>query len=132
MYWNDNTPKVQTVKDVVERLRGHGYTVGVMFDANAGYLLENQYIHDQRMGHMLGLPTDQIMVVPKGTPADPYILRAARDLGAEIVTNDRFRDWAADHPEVNDPGYLIRGGYKSGKLWLDLVEPEDLTAIDVA
>ena len=51
------------------------------------------------------------------------ILAAARDLGAKIVTNDRFRDWADQHPEVHRPGHLIRGGYASGRIWLDLQEP---------
>ena len=45
---------------------------------------------------------------------------AARDLGARIVSNDRYRDWAADHPEVATPGHLVRGGYREGALWLDL------------
>jgi hypothetical protein len=47
-------------------------------------------------------------------------LAAAADLGARVVTNDRYRDWVEQHPEVTEPGHLIRGGYKAGKLWLDL------------
>lgn len=64
----------------------------------------------------------QIVVVPKGTQADSHILTAARGLGARIVTNDRFRDWADMFPEVHDKGHLIRGGYRDGVLWLDLVD----------
>jgi len=60
------------------------------------------------------------MVVPKGAPADPAILSAAQDTGARVVSNDRFRDWSDDFPEVRAPGFLIRGGYRSGELWLDL------------
>ena len=41
---------------------------------------------------LLKMPESHIMVVPKETPADPYILQAARDYGARIVSNDRFRD----------------------------------------
>lgn len=132
MYWKDDTPQIQTIREVVKVLKDRGFTVGVMFDANAGYLLEHQYIHDERMGRMLGLPTNQIMVVPKGTPADPYILQAARDLGARIVSNDRFRDWAADHPEVTDPGYLIKGGYHADELWLALDAETDIEPMDPA
>ena len=69
------------------------------------------------------------MVVSKGTPADPTILAAARDLGAQIVTNDRFRDWAEAHPEVTEAGHLVRGGYPSGKLWLSLGGTGDARAI---
>ena len=56
------------------------------------------------------------MVVPKGTPADVAILTAARDHGARIVTNDRYRDWAGQHPEVLEPGLLIPGSYHKGEL----------------
>ena len=40
------------------------------------------------------------------------------------MTNDRYRDWAEAHPELSAPGYLIRGGYRAGKLWLDL-DPDE-------
>lgn len=120
MYWNDNTPKLETVLAVVKHLIAKGYAPGVMFDANAGYLLGGRYMHDGAMGRGLGLPKDRVMVVPKGVPADPYILNAAQDLGAQIVTNDRYRDWVGDHPEVAQAGHLIKGGFRDGVLWLDL------------
>lgn len=120
MYWKDETPQIGPVREVVKLLKSLGFEPGVMFDANAGYLVSGKYQHDGKFGKAIGLPMDRIMVVPKGTPADPYILTAARDLGARIVTNDRFRDWAEDYPEVTDQGHLIKGEYRSGKLWLDL------------
>lgn len=120
MYWQDNTPKMATVVAVVDRLRALGYAPGVMFDANAGYLLGGRYMHDGAMGRELGLSKERVMVVPKGVSADPFILKAARDLGARIVTNDRYRDWVVDFPEVAEAGHLIKGGYRDGVLWLDL------------
>ena len=42
------------------------------------------------------MPGNAVMVAPKGQPADPHILFVARDLGARIVSNDRFRDWAGE------------------------------------
>ncbi len=39
-----------------------------------------------------------------------YQLDASRRLGARIVSNERFRDWAGDYPEVSKPGHGIRGG----------------------
>ena len=120
MHWKDGEPRVQTVLEVVIHLKDLGYTPGVVFDANAGYLLFGSYKHDRAFGKLLGLPEDQVMVVPKGTPADPFLLAAARDLDARIVTNDRYRDWAEDYPEVHTRGHLIRGNFRGGKLWLDL------------
>ena len=120
MHWKDGAPEIGTVRDVVERLSALGFVPGVVFDANAGYKLHGRYQHDGALGRLLGLPRDRVMVVPKGTPADPWLLSAARDFEAKIVTNDRFRDWADAHPEVAQAGHLVRGGYRSGALWLDL------------
>lgn len=123
MYWRDETPQIETLQEVILELRTAGYTPGVVFDANAGYLLSGKYQHDGALAKSLGLPEERVMVVPKGSPADPAILTAALDLGARVVTNDRYRDWAEQHPEVNEPGHLIQGGYKAGKLWLNASEP---------
>ena len=126
MHWKGGKPKLETVKEVVDHLSELGFTCGVMFDANAGYLVSGVYVHDAGFGRALGVPEDRVMVVPKGTPADPAILTAARDFGARIISNDRFRDWSGDFPEINEPGLLIRGGYRSGRLWLNVdAEPRD-------
>jgi hypothetical protein len=120
MHWKDGTPQIDVVRDVVVRLESLGYTPGVVFDANAGHLIAGKYQHDDSFSLLLGLPEDRIMVVNKGTPADPTVLLAARDLGARVVSNDRFRDWADTHPEVHKPDHFIRGDYRSGKLRLQL------------
>ncbi len=119
MHWRDNTPQIDTLREVIAHLRGLGLAPGVIFDANAGYLLTGKYRHDGAMARYLGLPEDRVMVVPKGTVADTTLLTVARDMDAPIVTNDRYRDWAAEYPEIAEPGRLIRGGYRDGALWLD-------------
>ena len=120
MHWADGKPQLGTLRAVVDHLTALGFAPGVVFDANAGYKIAGGYRHDGALGKMLNLPADRVMVVPKGTQADPVLLAAARDLGARIVSNDRFRDWAEAHPEIAEPGRLIRGGFRDGKLWLDL------------
>lgn len=119
MHWQNGTPDLAPLKQVISTLTAQGFTPGVVFDANAGYLLRGKYAHDHALGKMLGLPSDRILVVPKGTQADRYILMSARDLNARIVTNDRYRDWAETFPEVATKGHLIQGGYRNGTLWLD-------------
>jgi hypothetical protein len=123
MHWLDGTPRIEPVQQVLQALQARGFTPGVVFDANAGYLVAGHYLHHQAFGNLLGLPQDRVMVVPKGTIADAVVLATARDLGARIVSNDRFRDWAGAHPEVNNPGYIVQGGYRNGTLWLGL-EPQ--------
>ena len=120
MHWKDGTPQLSTVREVVDHLTAKGFSPGVVFDANAGYLLSGRYRHDASLSRALNLPEARVMVVPKGTPADAAILKAARDLKARVVTNDRFRDWADEYPEVHHPNHLVRGGYRAGRLYVNL------------
>ncbi|MBI1417842.1 MAG: hypothetical protein GC146_11515 [Limimaricola sp.] len=120
MFWDDETPKIETVSRVVWVLRDQGYKPGVIFDASAGYKIVGRYQDDAELAALLDLPAEQVLVVPKGTIADTYLLGAARDLGARIVTNDKYRDWAKDFPEVRRPGHLIRGAVKKGKVRLEV------------
>ena len=120
LFWNGNTPSLDSVKAVLAHLTDQGFTPGVMFDASAGYRIGDHYQDDAELARRLRLPPDRVLVVPKGTVADQVILQAARDLKARVVTNDRYRDWAGEFPEVVTPGFLIRGEVTDGKVWLDL------------
>ncbi len=122
LYWNGGTPQIDTLRAVVGQLTERGFAPHVVFDANAGYLVAGKYQHYGAMGALLGLPEDRVIVVAKGSPADPVLLAAAREMGARIVTNDRYRDWVAAYPEVAEPGFLIRGGFTSGAVWINLEE----------
>lgn len=123
MHWQNEVPQIATVRIVVDALEARGFHPGVVFDANVGYMIGDRYQDDAAIARMLGLTENQVLVVPKGTPADPCLLQTARDLGARVVTNDRYRDWAEAHPEVRTPGFLIRGGFRDGSLWLDDLAP---------
>ena len=120
MHWKEGPPDLATVSEVLAGLKARGLSAGVVFDANAGYKLKGRYQDDPELAAKLNLPASQVLVVPKGTVADPIIVQTAADLGARIVTNDRYRDWATQFPQSATPGHLIRGGYANGRLWLDL------------
>jgi rRNA-processing protein FCF1 len=123
MHWKDGASDLGAVLAVIKHFSAQKMTPGVIFDANAGYKLSERYQDDRELAQKLGLPQDRVFVVPKGTPADKYILDSARALKALVVTNDRYRDWAEEFPEVAQAGFLIRGGFKEGRLWLDLPLP---------
>lgn len=118
LHWDGGTPKLETVMAVTQELEARGFTPGVMFDANVGYKIGSRYQDDRELARRLGVTEDRVLVVPKGSPADRSILQAARKLGAKVVTNDRYRDWAEEFPEVAEPGLLVWGGVKDGKVWL--------------
>ena len=120
MYWKTAKPQLDAVSDVVTALTNTGWSVVIVFDANAGYLVSDRYRHDSYFAKALGLPTGQVMVVPKGTPADPFILKAARLYQATVVTNDLYRDWTDEFPEVQKQGFLTPVKKKNGDLWLEL------------
>ena len=127
MHWQDNTPSLETISKVVGLVRASGYVPGVVFDANAGWKLAGRYLHDGDFARLLGLEPRQVLVVAKGTQADPFLLQTAREFGARIITNDRFRDWAAENPDVQKPGFLIRGTVRGGEIVLLGLEPSVVT-----
>jgi hypothetical protein len=118
MHWQDNTAQLAPLLQVIKDLKARGFAPGVVFDANASYELFGKYLNEQELSRMLSLPQDQLLVVPTGAQADPYIIANAIQYKTRIVTNDRFRDWAKDYPQVDDPEFLIWGGIKDGKVWL--------------
>ncbi|MDW4499462.1 hypothetical protein R5H30_15830 [Sulfitobacter sp. D35] len=120
MHWKDGVPRIEPVREVARALEQRGILPIVVFDANAGYLLSGRYRHDDDLAKAIGIAPAQVLVVDKGTPADPTILRLARRYGAFVVTRDRYRDWEAEFPEILEPGHLVPGGYRSGRLWLKL------------
>lgn len=117
MHWDGGGPTVGAVVAVVKALAARGFTVGVMFDANAGYKLFDRYRDDFAFARALGMAEDKVLVVPKGTVADEYIWQAARRLGARVVSDDRYRDWLDAFPEIAEPGRLVRGGIRDGQVW---------------
>lgn len=119
MHWDGEVPHLATLREVIATLRKQGYQPGVIFDANAGYKFADRYLDDGHFAKLLNLPGDRVLVVNKGEPADPTILAAARELKAKVITNDRYRDWAGDFPEVATTGHLVKGGFRDGKLWMD-------------
>ena len=108
LHWTGG-PDIETVATVVADLKGRGLRPVVWFDANAGYLVDDRYLGPTALARLLHLPARQVFVAPKGTPADPLILEAAVALQAQVVTNDRYRDWLDVHPVAAERGRLVRG-----------------------
>ncbi|MCB5410994.1 NYN domain-containing protein [Pseudogemmobacter faecipullorum] len=119
MYWRDNQPDLTPVRAAARACKAKGYKVGVIFDANAGYKLYNAYMPAHRLSAELGLPPDQVFVVPKGEQADPFLLDFASEEGGIILSNDRFRDRIAAYPKLNTPGRLVRGHWDQGEIHLN-------------
>ena len=119
MYWRDNQPDLTPVRAAARACEAKGYKVGVIFDANAGYRLYNRFMPAHRLSPELGLPQDQVFVVPKGEQADPFLLNFASEENAILLSNDRFRDRISGYPQLNTPGRLVRGHWDQGEIHLN-------------
>jgi hypothetical protein len=114
LYWLDETPQLRSVQIVLDRVRAGGLVPVVWFDANVGYLIGDRWLGPGAMARLLDLDAGQVFVAPKGTPADPLLLDAARALGVRVVSNDRFRDWTETRPWLAEPGFLMPGRIRGG------------------
>ena len=119
LHWREGPPDISTVAMVAAELRRMGYTPVVWFDANVGYKVGDRYLGPTPLARKLGVPARQVFVAPKGTPADPLLLEGAEALRAKVVTNDRFRDWTAQHPQIGEPGFLVPGRVRQGEIVVD-------------
>lgn len=115
MHWGGE-PRSQAVADVSRSLEQMGYLPVVFFDANVGYKLEGRHLSETSLSCRIGLPREQVIVVRSGTQADGHLLEQAARYDLQIVTNDRFRDWADKYPAVKEHGFLIKGAWVAGEV----------------
>lgn len=120
MYWAGDQPSLETVRQVLGKLDEQGFVPVVWFDANVGYKISDRYLGPAPLSQMLKISVRQVFIAPKGTPADPLLLDAAKFLKAQVVTNDRFRDWTESHPQTGEAGFLVAGKIRNGDIILDL------------
>ncbi|MDP5054547.1 MAG: hypothetical protein NWP69_12215 [Congregibacter sp.] len=75
-------------------------SVSCLFDANTGYLLEDGGAEQRSCFEKLTSQepwASHFRIVPSGTQADEWILDQAKRDGADVISNDRFKDRARAH-----------------------------------
>jgi hypothetical protein len=67
---------------------------------------------DDAPGYEQLVERGELRQAPAGTDADYFILTFARELGAQVLSNDRFKDWIDQYPDVRDRiiRYMILAG----------------------
>jgi hypothetical protein len=100
------SPRLENILLVREKLREEGLEPVVVADA----ALRHQI--DDRAGYERLVDEGAVKQAPAGTDADYFILSFARELGASIVSNDRFKDRIDRYPEVRERiiRYMIVAG----------------------
>jgi Zc3h12a-like ribonuclease protein len=101
-----NAPRLTNVRLVRDRLTEDGLTPILVADA----ALRHQI--DDADGYEALVKAGEIQQAPAGTDADYFILTFARELGASVLSNDRFKDRIAKFPDVKDRiiRYMIVAG----------------------
>lgn len=87
---------LDNIRLVRDKLLEEGYQPVVLADA----ALRHQI--DDEQGFEALVEDGTIKQAPAGTDADYFILSFARELDANIVSNDRFKDRAASFPEIRE------------------------------
>ena len=119
MHWGGE-PDARALLRVIASVEEEGRVPFVCFDANVGYKLFGRFMGSRDMGRAIGVPEARVFVVDKGVVADGVLLDLAAEHGLEVVTNDRFRDWAGQHPWVKDHRRFRRGRWQDGSvIWGD-------------
>ncbi len=88
--------RLRNITLVCEKLEEEGLEPIVVADA----ALRHQIDEQERYEAMI--EGGEIRQAPAGTDADYFILAFARELDANIVSNDRFRDRAASFPDARE------------------------------
>ena len=101
-----NGPRLTNVTLMRDRLAEDGLTPILVADA----ALRHQI--DDPDGYEALVKAGEIQQAPAGTDADYFILTFARELGASVLSNDRFKDRIAHFPEVKERiiRYMIVAG----------------------
>jgi hypothetical protein len=88
--------QLSSLRLVIALLRQEKRPVHVICDASVGHVLAGRFMDSGMLWEALGKPKDvQVTVIDKGQIADQALIDTALKTGAEIVTNDLYRDHPA-------------------------------------
>jgi hypothetical protein len=104
-----DAPSLRPLACVLAALKARGVAAGVVFDANAGHRLEGRFMNHDDLAARLPTAAD-VLVVDKGTQADPVLIDIARAEGLIIISNDHFRDAPAARHLLKQKGFMAGEG----------------------
>lgn len=99
-------PKLSNLLRVRGELEERGYEAVILVDASLKYDIDDQ----EQLEKLI--QSQQVRQVPAGTDADYFIIQFADQLDALIVTNDRYKDYAAQYPWIPErrlPYMIVKG-----------------------
>jgi hypothetical protein len=110
LYWDGDGAQMATLRIVIDALKKKGRSPIVFLDASSRHHLGDKGLNEQGFAKALGVPKSQVMVCPARTEADAFILKYARAENLPVVSNDMFRDRAAQTKGLKFvKGVIVKG-----------------------
>lgn len=99
-------PRLENITVMVAKLREEGYEPVVLADAALRHHIDDGAAYERMV------EAGEIRQAPAGTDADYFILSFAREMDANVVSNDRFKDRLEAFPEARERviRYMIVNG----------------------
>ena len=100
-----DTARLANILAVRDKLVEEGFQPVIVADAALRHQIDDRQAYERLVDE------GTVRQAPAGTDADYFLLSFARELGAQVVSNDRFRDRAQQFPEARDSviRYMIIG-----------------------
>ncbi len=99
-------PKLSNLLKVRGEIEERGFEAVIIVDASLKYDIDDS----EQLEKLI--QSQQVRQVPAGTDADYFIIQFAHELDAVIVTNDRYKDYAAQYPWIPErrlPYMIVKG-----------------------
>ena len=90
------TARLANIRLVTDKLTEEGFRPLIVADAALRHQIDDKAAYEKL------IEDGVVKQAPAGTDADYFILSFAREMKARILTNDRFRDRAAEFAEERD------------------------------
>ncbi len=126
IYWTkDHRIDTHPLGVLCQTLRDANVDFLVFFDANIKYLLQEaggritpKDRSTKDLERVFGLFSDEISVVPAGSPADDFILQRAHISKGMVISNDRYKDYHDTYSWLGNPKRVHRGYVDKGHLYI--------------
>ncbi len=113
-----STPSLQQLDDAIRQFQAEfpDTEVIVVVDATFGHRIEpgERAIFDEAVAH------GELVSPPAGAigRGDAFVLRVAERVGAQVLSNDSFQEFHAEHPWLFEEGRLMGGKPVPGVGWI--------------
>src|SRR5271170_5616833 len=113
-----STPSLQQLDEAIRefQIEFPGSEVIVVVDATFGHRIEagERQMFDEAVAH------GELVTPPAGAigRGDAFVLRVAERVNAQVLSNDSFQEFHAEHPWLFDDGRLIGGKPVPGIGWI--------------